>query len=378
MELKEMTIEALEERKTQIIAELDNEGADLDALENEMRSIKEEMESRKAEAQKKAEIRNLVAGGEGTVVKEMKVEERKMEKTVAEIRASKEYVDAYVNYLKTKDDSECRSLLTTDGSGTVAVPTLVYDLVKTAWEKEGIISRVRKAYLKGDLKVNFEISAGAANKQTEGNAVNEESLVLGTVTLINNMYIKWISVSKQAMALRGEAFLQYVIDEIVQKIAKKLADEVIAAIEACPQTATSTAVSVPVVSSTTVTVDLVAQALAQLSDEATNPTVIMNRATWGDIKKAQYANKYAVDPFEGLDVEFNNSIKSFTAATSGDTYMIVGDLDHGALINFPDEGEIETTIDELSLATSGMVKVIGSAYAGIGIVAPNSFVKVQK
>lgn len=378
MELKNMTFDELEARKAELANSVEVEGADLDAIESELRSINEEVEARKAEEAKRASIRSMVASGEGTVVTEMKVEERKMERTAAEIRASQEYVDAYVNYLKTKDDSECRSLLTTDGSGTVAVPTLVYDLVKTAWEKEGIVSRVRKAYLKGDLKVNFEISADAANKQTEGQAVNEESLVLGTVTLINNMYIKWISVSKQAMSLRGEAFLQYVIDEIVQKIAKKLADEVVAAIEACPQTATSTAVSVPVVSSTTVTVDLVAQALAQLSDEAANPTIIMNRATWGDVKKAQYSNKYGVDPFEGLDVVFNNSMKSFTAATSGDTYMIVGDLDHGALINFPNDGEIETTIDELSLATSGMVKVIGSAYAGIGIVAPKAFVKVQK
>lgn len=378
MELKNMTFDELEARKTELADSVEVEGADLDAIESELRSINEEVEARKAEEAKREEIRSMVASGNGTVIEERKVEERKMERTAAEIRASQEYVDAYVNYLKTKDDSECRSLLTTDGNGTVAVPTLVYDLVKTAWEKEGIVSRVRKAYLKGDLKVNFEISAGAANKQTEGQAVNEESLVLGTVTLINNMYIKWISISKQAMSLRGEAFLQFVIDEIVQKIAKKLADEVVTAIVSCPQTATTTAVSVPVVSSTTVTVDLVAQALAQLSDEAANPTIIMNRATWGEVKKAQYANKYGIDPFEGLDVVFNNSMKSFTTATSGDTYMIVGDLDHGALINFPNDGEIETTIDELSLATSGMVKVIGSAYAGIGIVAPKAFVKVQK
>ena len=53
MELKEMTIEALEERKSAIVAELDVEGADLDALEEEMRSIVAEMEARKqAEAQK--------------------------------------------------------------------------------------------------------------------------------------------------------------------------------------------------------------------------------------------------------------------------------------------------------------------------------------
>ena len=61
MEIKEMTVEQLEERKAAIIAELDNEGADLDALENEVRSIKEELEARAAEEAKKVEIRKTVA-----------------------------------------------------------------------------------------------------------------------------------------------------------------------------------------------------------------------------------------------------------------------------------------------------------------------------
>ena len=52
MELKEMTIEEMETRKAEIVAETDVEGADLDALEAEMKSINEEMETRKAERRK--------------------------------------------------------------------------------------------------------------------------------------------------------------------------------------------------------------------------------------------------------------------------------------------------------------------------------------
>ena len=78
MEIKEMTAEALEERKSAIVAELDTEGADLDALEEEMRAIKAELEERKAAEAKKAEIRASVAAGEGVVIKEAIQEERKM------------------------------------------------------------------------------------------------------------------------------------------------------------------------------------------------------------------------------------------------------------------------------------------------------------
>ena len=378
MELREMTVEALEERKTAIVAELDTEGADLNALEEEMRSINDELEARKAAEAKKAEIRSFVAQGEGEVVKKVESEERKMP-TIEEIRSSKEYVNAFAEYIKSEDDTELRSLLTENVSGTIAVPTLVENIVKTAWEKEGIISRVRKAYVKGNLKVGFEISATGAVKHTEGSgAVSEETLVLGTVNIVPFSIKKWISISDEALDLRGEAFLQYIYDELVYQIAKKAADEVIAKIEACGTQSTSTCVGVPVITSTQISVDLTAQAIGQLSDEAANPTIIMNKATWAGFKQAQYANKYGVDPFEGLDVVFNNSLKAFSAATTGETYMIVGDLGHGALANFPAGEEIELKVDDKTLMEQDLVRVLGREYVGIGIIAPNAFVKVQK
>ena len=378
MDIKEMTIEELEERKSAIVAELDNECADLDALEEEMRSIKAEMEERAAAEAKRNEIRAAVANGAGTVIKTVEKEERKV-MTEAEIRNSKEYINAYAEYLKTEDPSECRALLTTNASGTVAIPDMVYDLVKTAWEKEGIMSRVRKAYVKGNLKVGFEISATGAVLHTEGgDAVSEETLVLGTVNLVPTSIKKWISVSDEALDLRGEAFLQYIYDELTYQIAKKAADTVVAKIIACGTESTTTCVSVPVITSTVASVGLIASAIAELSDEAANPVVIMNKSTWGAFKNAQYANKFNADPFEGLDVVFNNTIKSIDAASSGDTFAIVGDLDHGALANFPNGEGIDIKVDETTLMTSDLVRVLGREYVGIGIVAPDAFVKINK
>lgn len=378
MDIKEMTIEELEERKNAIVAELDNKDADLDALEEEMRSIKAEMEERAAAEAKRNEIRAAVANGAGTVIKTVEKEERKV-MTEAEIRNSKEYINAYAEYLKTEDPSECRALLTTNASGTVAIPDMVYDLVKTAWEKEGIMSRVRKAYVKGNLKVGFEISATGAVLHTEGgDAVSEETLVLGTVNLVPTSIKKWISVSDEVLDLRGEAFLQYIYDELTYQIAKKAADTVVAKIIACGTESTTTCVSVPVITSTVASVGLIASAIAELSDEAANPVVIMNKSTWGAFKNAQYANKFNADPFEGLDVVFNNTIKSIDAASSGDTFAIVGDLDHGALANFPNGEGIDIKVDETTLMTSDLVRVLGREYVGIGIVAPDAFVKINK
>ena len=379
MELKEMTIEELEERKLAIAGELDAEDADLDALEGEVRAIKEEMESRKEAEAKKAEVRKAVAEGAGEVVKTIEVEEREKPMDINEIRNSKEYINAYAEYIKTEDDTQCRSLLSENATnGTVPVPEMVYDIVKTAWEKDGITSRVRKAYIRGNLKVGFEISASGATIHNEGQQVSEETLVLGTVELVPKSIKKYVRISDEALDLAGEAFLQYIYDELAYQIAKKAADELVAKIIACGTASTTTCVSVPVLSTASPGVGTIAQAMAKLSDEAANPVVMMNKATWGTFKAAQAANGYNYDPFEGLPVVFNNTITAASAATTGVTYAIVGDLEQGALMNFPNGEEITFKFDDLTDADYDLVRVIGREFVGIGVVAPDAFVKITK
>ena len=377
MELKEMTVEQLEERMAAIPTELDNEDADLDALEAEARSIKEELEARKAEEAQKAEIRSAVAAGQGVVVETVKTEERK-EMSEMEIRNSQEYINAYAEYIKTEDPTECRALLSENVSGVVAVPDLVYDIVKTAWEKEGIMSRVRKAYMQGNVKIGFEIAASGAVAHTEGGAaVTEEGLVLGIVNLIPVSIKKWVSVSDEVLDLRGEAFLRYIYDEVAYRIAKKAADMLVAKIEACGTVSTTDAPAVPTVKAT-VANGAIAKAIGALSDEAANPVAIMNKSTWAEFKAASYSGGFAADPFEGLQVVYNNTIPTYASAATGGTFAIVGDLDQGALANFPGGEAIEMKYDDTTLMTQDLVRILGRQYVGIGVVAPDAFVKLVK
>ena len=381
MDFKEMNIEEIEARKAEILEAIDNPEADLDALEEEMRSIKEELESRKAIEAQKVEIRQAIADAEvpTETVETIEIEERKLP-TMSEIRNSKEYIDAFAEYIKTENDAECRALLTENVSGgTVAVPDMVYDIVKTAWEREGIIARVRKAYIKGNLKVGFEISGDDAIIHTEGgNAITPENLVLGTVELVPQSIKKAVQISDEVYDLRGSAFLEYIYDELVYRIAKKAADTLVGKIATAGTASTTTAVGVPAIVSTTVSLGLVASAISQLSDEADNPAIIMNKATWAAFKAAQYAANYPVDPFENLPVLFNNSLKSLTAASSGDTWMIVGDLDHGALMNFPNGEDITIKFDDMTYKKEDLIEVFGRQFVAMGVVAPNAFVNIKK
>lgn len=377
MDFKEMSVEELETRLAAIPDEIEQDGADLDALENEVKGIKAELEERKAEAAKKAEIRSAVASGAGTVVKDFKVEERKTV-TNAEVRNSHEYNVAYANYIKTGNDAECRALLTENVSGTVPVAAYVEGRVRTAWEREGITSRVRKTFLKGNVKIGYEISASGAIVHTEAanSAVTEETLTLGIVNLVPQSIKKWISISDEVYDLAGEEFLDYIYDELTYRIAKKLADAIIADIEACGTASTGSLPAVPKVVSTTVTLGLVAQALAELSDEATDPVIMMNKSTWGAFKAAQAAGNYGYDPFEGLPVVFNDSISAFSAATTGVTYAIVGDLGVGAQANFPNGQEIEIKFDNTTKMEYDLIRILGREYVGHAVVAPKAFVKI--
>ena len=376
MEIKEMLTEDIEKRSLEIAEELKKEDADVDSLEAEIT----ELEERKAEIVKEAEQRKAILEevAKVTEVTEIEMEGRKKMSEI-EIRNSKEYIDAYAEYIKTGRPDECRAILKTENaSGLVAVPEFVYDIVKTAWEKDGIMSLVRKTYLRGNLKVNFEVSGSDAAIHTEGAAaVSAEDLVLGLVELKPQSIKKLVQVTDEINDLRGEEYLRYIYDEIAYRIAKKAADTLIGDIQACGTTATTGAPGVPVITSTTIGLGLVAQAMAQLSAEAENPVVIMNRQTWGAFKAAQAGAGYNYDPFEGLPVLFNNSITSFAAATTGVCYAIVGDLGHGALANFPNGNEIDFKVDEMTKKDQDIIEVLGRQYVGLGVVADKAFVQIK-
>ena len=377
-EIMQLDAEQIEQRSVEL-------GAEIEAAENNevMDAIQEELEAieeRKAEIKAEVEQRKLdlaaVIKGQGEVVEEIKEERNN---NTMEIRNTPEYINAYAEFIKTGDDRECRTLLTENVSGSVPVPELVYDIVKTGWDTEGIMAYVRKEFMRGNLKVPFEVSAQDAVVHTEGgDAVTEEQLVEGIVNLVPVSLKKLVKISDEAYDMTGENFIRYIYDEIGHKIYKKAADTVIAKIQACGTVSTTTCPGVPKFQAATAALGDIAQAMAKLSDDAANPVVMMNKATWGTYKALQAAGNYGYDPFEGLPVLYNNTIKAYSAATTGETYAIVGDLGEGVIANYPRGEEITFKFDEMTSKAADLIEILGRQYVGIGVVAPNAFCKIVK
>lgn len=380
-EIKDMTIEELDARSAEIVAEVENPETteerlkELEGVSIEIEAKKDELRTAAAEAK---EVREAVAEDKVVVEerKEVIKEERKM--TNLEVRKSHEYEMAYVEYLKSnmKDDSECRSLLTENVSGSVPVPVVLDEAIQTAWEQDKITSRVRKLFVKGNLKVGFEVSSTGAVVHEEGDgAIDEETLVLGTVTLIAQSVKKFITISDEAVD-SNETILRYIQDELVYQIVKKIASEIVAAIAAAPAASTTSAVGVAQVSATALGLDTIAQAIAQLV-VAQDIVLIMNPSTWAAFKALAANASYGYDPFEGLPVIFNSDLKAFSAASDDDVVIEVGDL-KGVTANFPNGEGVQIKIDDKSLAEYDMIKIVGREFVGIGVTGPGMLVNVVK
>ena len=379
-EMIEMSVEELEARQAEIAGMATEEATteELEARANELEALKAELEARKVKAAEAEEARKAVENGAGEV-KENIEEVKTM--TELELRNSPEYIEAYANYIKTGKDDECRALLTTNATaatGYVPVPTLVDDIVRHAWENEEIIARCRKTNFKGNVKVAFELSADGAYIHSEGStAPTEEALTLGIVEIKPENIKKWITISTEMMEATGEGFLRYVYEELSYQVMKKLSAEIVDGIETCAYTTNqAAAVGIPKVNKDP-GLATINTAAANLSDEARNLVIIMNRLTEPEFHAAYAAGNFAVDPFMGLPRLYSSALPAFNTASANDTYAIVGDLD-AVQINAPDGIGLKLIEDPYSLAEKDLVKIVGRIFAGQKVVAPGRLVRLTK
>ena len=360
-EIMNLGFEELETRAAAIAAETAEADADqLEALNAELDAIEERKKALKIEVEERKKAAEAVAAGAGKEVRKGKEVETMTNK---EIRNTPQYIEAFAKYIKTGKDAECRALLTEDATdGVVPVPELVESRVRQAWENDKIFSRVSKTFVRGNLKVGFEISATDAVVHEEGtDAPAEEELVLGIVNMVPEYIKKWIAPSDKVLAMGAEEFLAYIYDELTYKIIKKAADLVVTAITSAPASSTSSAVGVAQIESE-VDAAAIIDAIAELGDEAQNNVFIASGSTIATVKKAALTANYAFDPFQGLEV----------IAKDGVTGAIVGDL-AGVQANLPEGDSVRFIFDEYTLAEADLVKIVGKLLAAIAVVGPKMF-----
>jgi len=224
MEMKEMTLEALEERKAAIGAECEVDGADTDALLEEVRSINAEIESRQKAEAEKAEIRKAVAEGTAktTVVESVmeEKEERNMEFTVD----SKEYRSLWLRNLQGNLTTEERSGFAQTGDyATNAIPTLVADQFFEKMKKLApMLSEITLMRVAGNLQFVTEGVRNAASKHTENAAISTSDDTTIKVVLGAIEFAKIVGISKSAKMMSIDAFEGWLVEMLAGDIARAI------------------------------------------------------------------------------------------------------------------------------------------------------------
>lgn len=226
MDFTTMTVEELEARRAQIGVEAEQDGADLDALEAEIKGIKAELEARKEAAAKKAEIRTAVATGAGSVIAEapqtpIPTEERKMFKI-----DSIEYRDAWTKKIIGRElNEEERAAL---GAAGAVIPTMT---VNAVWDKltgpADLLGKVDVSQFPTYVRFPKATTKAAATGQAVGGTITESSDVIGYIDLIPNEYVKLLTVGADIDHMAVSAVHDWIVNNLVESIRAEINKDIV-------------------------------------------------------------------------------------------------------------------------------------------------------
>ena len=226
MDFTTMTVEELEARRVQIGVEVEQDGADLDALEAEIKGIKAELDARRANAAKQAEIRKTVAEGAGVVVDEIPQAHIPQEERTMFKRESVEYRDAWTKHIIGRElNEEERAALTSAGA---VIPTMT---VNAVWDKltgpAELLGKVDVSQFPTYVRFPKATTKGAATAHAVGGTITESSDVIGYVDLIPNEYVKLLTVGADIDHMAISAVHDWIVNNLVDSIRAEINADIV-------------------------------------------------------------------------------------------------------------------------------------------------------
>ena len=219
MKFDEMNVEQLEARQAEL-AGLPTDEVSTDELEqraNELEAIKAELEARAEAAAKAEEERQKVAESNDAVIKEFKMEDKKMEERFAV--NSPEYRDAFLRKLQGKEiTAEERAAVT----ATAAIPTQTMNEIVHRLELNPMIAAVDMTQIPGYVTYPAESSINNAAWVDMDTAATDAADALQAIQLGAYKLIKTVEISADVDAMSIDAFEAWLVSRLANKIEKAL------------------------------------------------------------------------------------------------------------------------------------------------------------
>lgn len=228
-----MTLREIETRLAAIAQEVETDGADLDALENEAKDLKEQRSALLAKAEQRNRILGTVAGMTGTPVttNPTPVETRDFAAmTREELLASPEYRTAWSKHILRRDmtDTEQRAFTIAASSAGPAIPTeLADEILRKAQKHAPLLSEITLMHVPGGVTIAVEGTVNDAAEHTEGSTITASADTLTSVTLSQYEITKLVTASKSVMRMAIPAFEAWLVDQLAESLARKIVQRIL-------------------------------------------------------------------------------------------------------------------------------------------------------
>lgn len=227
-------LQEIEERLSAIKGEIDVEGADLDALETEITSLKEERKGILNKAEKRKALIDGVTNLEGAeVIKDFKnddMEARKMEFTKDNVIGAKEYRSAFLKRLQGVElnDVEKRALTTADASVGAVIPEVTQNrIIEEIKQQAPLLAEIELLQVPGGVSIPVEDVVAEAAKHAEGATITASDDTIKYVDLFGYEVTKLLTISKSVKKMSITAFENWLVNNLSKSLASKITNLII-------------------------------------------------------------------------------------------------------------------------------------------------------
>lgn len=382
----------IEARLSQIRTEMDQEGADLEALSNEVDNlIAERGQLQQGVETRAALLRKIGTGAVGNPLPGMQLPGDPEQRSETYTIDSPEYRSAWLKGLLNNStvgrvepltEAEQRAFTTVAGSAGAAIPTQTANtILEKVTQYAPLLSKINLLRVPGMVTFAVEDTVNAAAYHTENATITDSNDKLKSVTLSAYEVTKKIPISKSVMLMSITAFETWLVDSLARSIADKISETILLGTGSTQGTGIDKAAvwdqstnSVQVGSSASLTTEDVLKLISLLPGgyDARAEFVMSKKTLFTDFMPLQDASKNKLVTSEGRNyyiygypVQLDERV-ALHEAYLGDLYTVIG--------NMPEDVTVTSAFD----IDTNSYKFLGCAMFDCKPSMSDAFVKLEK
>ena len=224
-----MRLQEIEKRLAEIKVELEKDGADIDALEKEVKELTEERKAILERIEKRNKIISDITAGVGNPIPGF-MPRPEEERAAGFTRESPEYRSAFLKHLRRIElmDVEQRAFTTVAGSAGAVIPTTTQNrIVEIVKQYAPLLAEINLMQVPGGVKVPVEDVVREAAKHVENATITASDDKLKCVDLFGYEITKLLQISKSVMQMSVDAFENWLANNLGRSLAAKITSLII-------------------------------------------------------------------------------------------------------------------------------------------------------